>query len=106
MLLAQSGASWRTMSPYPLYQRNCRVDDVRPEDVAALEKWPSATHIQSMAEFVEWLTGTHKCECGAKYKVTVTETPSDRATCEKCGILMDRPANKSLLTYERIPGDE
>jgi hypothetical protein len=59
-----------------------------------------------MTEFVEWLTGTHKCKCGAKYKVTVTETPPDRATCEKCGILMDHPADKSLLTYERIPGDE
>jgi hypothetical protein len=58
-----------------------------------------------MTEFVEWLTGTHKCECGAKYKVTVTDTPPDRAICEKCGILMDHPADKSLLTYERIPGD-
>jgi hypothetical protein len=59
-----------------------------------------------MTEFAEWLTGTHKCGCGAKYKVTVTETPPDRATCEKCGIQMDHPADKSLLTYERIPGDE
>jgi hypothetical protein len=59
-----------------------------------------------MTEFVEWLTGTHICECGAKYKVTVTETPPDLTTCEKCGILMDRPADKSFLTYERIPGDE
>jgi hypothetical protein len=59
-----------------------------------------------MTEFVEWLTGTHKCECGAKYKVTVTGTPSDRATCENCGIVMDHPADKSLLTYDRIPGDE
>jgi hypothetical protein len=59
-----------------------------------------------MAEFVEWLTGTHKCECGAKYKVTVTDVSPDRVTCEKCGVLMDHPSNKSLLAYERIPGDQ
>jgi hypothetical protein len=63
-------------------------------------------HIPSMIEFVEWLTGTHKCDCGAKYKVTVTEAPADNVTCEKCGALMDRPTNKSLLAYERIPGNE
>jgi hypothetical protein len=63
-------------------------------------------HIPSMIEFVEWLTGTHKCDCGAKYKVTVTEAPADNVTCEKCGAPMDRPTNKSLLAYERIPGDE
>jgi hypothetical protein len=28
---------------------------------------------------------------------------ADRATCEKWGIQMDHPADKSLLTYERIP---
>jgi hypothetical protein len=28
-----------------------------------------------MTEFVDWLTGTHKCDCGAKYKVTVIKTP-------------------------------
>ena len=38
-----------------------------------------------MTEFVEWLTGTHKCGCGAEYKVTVTEAPTDNVTCEKCG---------------------
>jgi hypothetical protein len=53
-------------------------------------------------EFVEWLTGTHRCECGAKYKVAVTETPVDSVTCEKCGIVMDHPSRKSLLAYERI----
>ena len=59
-----------------------------------------------MTEFVEWLTGTHKCACGTKYKVTVTETPVDSVTCEKCGTLMDRPADKSLLAYERIPEEK
>jgi hypothetical protein len=58
-----------------------------------------------MTEFVEWLTGTHTCGCGAEYKVTVTETPTDNVTCEKCDTLMDRPANGSFLTYERLPGD-
>jgi hypothetical protein len=58
-----------------------------------------------MAEFVEWLTGTHKCECGAKYKVTVTDVSPDCVNWEKCGVLMDHPSNKSLLAYERIPGD-
>jgi hypothetical protein len=59
-----------------------------------------------MTEFVEWLTGTHKCSCGAEYKVTVTGAPTDHVTCEKCGVLMDRPANGSFLNYERLPGDE
>ena len=59
-----------------------------------------------MTEFIEWLTGTHKCGCGAEYKVTVTETPTDDVTCEKCGALMDRRANKSFLTYERMAQDE
>jgi hypothetical protein len=35
-----------------------------------------------MTEFVEWLTGTHECGCGARYKVTVTEVPTDSVTCE------------------------
>jgi hypothetical protein len=59
-----------------------------------------------MTEFVEWLTGTHKCDCGAKYKVAVVRTPADSVTCEKCGTLMDSRSNKSFLAYERIPGDE
>jgi len=59
-----------------------------------------------MIEFVEWLTGTHTCDCGAKYKVTVIETLTDSVTCEKCGTLMDRRANESFLSFERIPGDE
>jgi hypothetical protein len=59
-----------------------------------------------MPEFVEWLTGTHKCGCGAEYKVSVTELPTENATCEKCGVLMDQPANESFLTYERVRGDE
>jgi hypothetical protein len=58
-----------------------------------------------MTEFVEWLTG-HKCDCGANYKVTVTEVPTERVTCEKCGTLMDSRPNNSFLAYERIPADE
>jgi hypothetical protein len=53
-------------------------------------------------EFVEWLTGTHDCECGAKYKVAVTKDPADTVSCEKCGIVMDHPTAKSRLAYERI----
>ena len=59
-----------------------------------------------MTEFVEWLTGTHTCGCGAEYKVTVTGAPTDNVMCVKCGTLMDRPSNGSFLTYERLPGDE
>ena len=59
-----------------------------------------------MTEFVEWLTGTHQCICGAKYKVAVTKALTDDVTCEKCGTLMDRRHNESSLTYERIPGDK
>ena len=55
-----------------------------------------------MAEFVEWLTGKHKCACGAAYHVTVTEAPTGNVTCEQCGILMDSSANKSFLVYELI----
>jgi hypothetical protein len=55
-----------------------------------------------VTEFVEWLTGTHKCECGAEYKVAVTKVPAGSVSCEKCGIVMDHPARKSLLAYERI----
>jgi hypothetical protein len=63
-------------------------------------------YIPGMTEFVEWLTGTHKCDCGAQYKVAVIKTPTDDAVCEKCGTLMDSRSNKSFLTYERMPGDE
>jgi hypothetical protein len=59
-----------------------------------------------MTEFVEWLTGTHRCGCGAKYSVTVTGVPTRSVTCEKCGTLMDTPANQSFLAYTRIPGDQ
>jgi hypothetical protein len=59
-----------------------------------------------MTEFVKWLTGTHKCDCGAEYKVTVIEGPTDNVTCGNCGTLMDRPTNKSFLIYERLPGDK
>ena len=59
-----------------------------------------------MTEFVEWLTGTHQCDCGAKYKVAVIETLTDSVTCEKCGALMDSRPNKSFLAYELMPGDE
>jgi hypothetical protein len=57
-----------------------------------------------MTEFVQWLTGTHKCGCGAKYKVTVTAVPSGNVTCEKCGTLMDTQANQSFFAYARIYG--
>jgi hypothetical protein len=61
-----------------------------------------------MVEFIEWFTGTHTCDCGAKYMVTVTKPfpGADNVRCEKCGILMDSWRNKSFLTYDRIPGDE
>jgi hypothetical protein len=59
-----------------------------------------------MTEFVKWLTGTHECGCGAKYKVTVTEVPTVSVTCEKCGTLMDSRANRSFFDYARITGNE
>ena len=59
-----------------------------------------------MTEFVEWLTGTHQCNCGARYKVTVGEALTNDVICEKCGTLMDSRHNESLLTYERISGDK
>jgi hypothetical protein len=59
-----------------------------------------------MTEFVVWLTGTHECGCGAKYKVTVTEVPTGNVTCEKCGTLMDSRVNRSCFAYARISGNE
>lgn len=59
-----------------------------------------------MTEFVQWLTGTHLCGCGAKYSVTVTDVPTGHVICMKCGTLMDSPANLSFFAYERIPGDK
>jgi hypothetical protein len=59
-----------------------------------------------MTEFVQWLTGMHECGCGARYKVTVTEVPTGSVTCERCGTLMDCPANRSFFAYARIPGVE
>jgi hypothetical protein len=59
-----------------------------------------------VTEFVEWLTGTHQCHCGAKYNVTVTGVPTGNVTCEKCGTLMDTQANRSFLAYARILVDE
>ena len=55
-----------------------------------------------MTEFVQWLTGTHKCGCGAKYNVTVTAVHTGSVTCEKCGTLMDCQANQSFFAYARI----
>ena len=66
----------------------------------------SRAHIRRMTEFVEWLTGTHTCDCGAKYKVTVTEALTNDVTCEKCGTLMDSRLNESFLAYERAPADK
>jgi transcription initiation factor IIE alpha subunit len=60
----------------------------------------------SMTEFVQWQTGMHTCDCGAKYKVTVTEAVTKDATCEKCGALMDSRVSESFLTYERMPRDK
>jgi hypothetical protein len=59
-----------------------------------------------MTEFVEWLTGLHTCECGAKYKVTVTEAVTEDVTCDKCGTLMDSRVSESFLTYERVALDK
>lgn len=60
----------------------------------------------SMTEFVQWLTGTHLCDCGAKYSVAVTDVPTGNVFCGKCGTLMDSPGNRSFFAYERIVGDK
>jgi hypothetical protein len=65
----------------------------------------AASHKPSGHDRIRGMT-THKCDCGTKYKVAVTKTLADRVICEKCGTLMDRQSNKSVLAYERIPGDE
>ena len=58
-----------------------------------------------MTEFVQWLTGTHLCGCGAKYTVAVIDVSTGHVICGKCGTLMDSPANRSFFAYERIEGD-
>jgi hypothetical protein len=70
-----------------------------------LERGSGRAYVTKMTEFVEWLTGTHTCTCGAKYKVTVTAGALAHVSCEKCGVMMDHPTRKSFLAYERIPGD-
>jgi hypothetical protein len=77
-----------------------------PPDLRPFPFFLIGAHIPGMTEFVEWLTGTHTCDCGAKYKVTVIETPTGNVSCEKCGTLMDSRANESFLAYERMPGEE
>jgi hypothetical protein len=59
-----------------------------------------------MSEFVQWLTGTHQCDCGARYNVAVTRVPTGNVICGKCGTLMDCAANQSFFAYERIAGDK
>ena len=59
-----------------------------------------------MSEFVQWLTGTHQCNCGARYNAVVTSVPTGDAIFGKCGTLMDCAANRSFFVYERIPGDK
>jgi hypothetical protein len=52
-----------------------------------------------MTEFVEWLTGTHKCDCGARYTVTVTRVTAVSVTCEKCDGLPCQPELFGLCAY-------
>jgi predicted Zn finger-like uncharacterized protein len=64
-----------------------------------------------MVGFLEWLTGKHKCECGAVYRVTKTKTPfPDReVVCEHCGKVMDRwRQSPSFRSYDLIsrPGTD
>jgi hypothetical protein len=66
----------------------------------------AAALIPSVTEFIEWLAGVHRCGCGAKYSVTASRVPTASVVCEKCGTLMDTPANQSSLAYVRIPEDK
>jgi hypothetical protein len=48
-----------------------------------------------MGGFIEWLSGTHTCECGALYKIRTSRTPSpntDSVNCDVCGKEMDKLA--------------
>jgi hypothetical protein len=44
------------------WRSSCRALAVHPKDSYARPQ--AAAHIPSMTEFVEWLTGKHKCDCG------------------------------------------
>jgi hypothetical protein len=59
-----------------------------------------------MSGFMEWLTGTHTCDCGAVYKVRATRTPfpdTDDATCDVCGKVMDSwRQSTSFRSYELV----
>ena len=35
-----------------------------------------------MGEFIEWLSGTHTCECGALYKIRTSRTPPEHGQRE------------------------
>ena len=60
--------------------------------------------IPTMSEFVQWLTGMHQCDCGARYNVAVTQVPTGNVICGKCGTLMDCAGNRSLFAYEAHAG--
>jgi hypothetical protein len=63
-----------------------------------------------MGGFIEWLSGTHTCECGALYKIRTSRTPSpntDSVNCDVCGMEMDSWRNSaSLRSYELVSRPE
>jgi hypothetical protein len=63
-----------------------------------------------MGGLIEWLSGTHTCECGAVYRVRVTRSPfpdTDTANCDVCGKEMDRWRNStSFRSYELVTKSE
>ena len=56
-----------------------------------------------MGGLFEWLRGTYTCECGAVYKVAVTQTAAldtDDMFCEHCGRIIERRRDSAaLLSY-------
>jgi hypothetical protein len=65
-----------------------------------------------MGRFLDWLTGKHKCDCGAMYQMatTTTEFPeTSNAVCEVCGKVMDSWRESTIFrSYNLISrqGDE
>jgi hypothetical protein len=65
-----------------------------------------------MGGIFEWITGMHKSECGAVYRVRKTKTPfpgTNDVICEYCGKVMDRwRQSASFRSYDLIsrPGTD
>lgn len=74
---------------HSLQGNDCRRSELRNSaalaQLIALDT-RAAVQICSIPQILDSLLGESKCECGAKYKVTATETCSERASTASVGL--------------------